>query len=86
MTVLFYGNVVKHTGGEKSFEPAPCPDLRSLIDVLDGHYGEPFGELLRGNEFCFFLVNGQGVRATGGLETPLKQGDRIEVLPFVEAG
>ena len=86
MIVKFYGNVAEQTGGEKTLEPGPCQDLGSLICELGRRYGESFGELLLSGEFCFFLVNGQGVMTTGGLDTPLKQGDRIEVLPLIEAG
>ena len=85
MTVKFHGNILEHTNGENSFEPGSCSNLLGLKDELVSRYGESFAELLS-NDALFFLVNGKGTMLTGGLDTPLKKGDRVEVLPFVDAG
>jgi len=86
MKVTFYGKVINYTDGKKSHVPGGCANLRALVDELGSIYGENFRAFLLGSETCFFLVNGAGAQSTGGLETPLKPGDKIEVLPFVEAG
>ena len=86
MKVLFYGNVLEYTDGEKAVEFDGCSKVRDLAGKLGDHYGERFKEFLLGEETCFFLVNGKGLMMTGGLDTPLNPGDKIEVLSFVEAG
>ena len=86
MTVLFYGGALEYTGGEKSYTPTGCSDVRELVDELDSKLGGGFGDFLLDGENCFFLVNGRSIATTGGLATKLQPGDRIEVLPFIEAG
>ena len=86
ITVSFYGSVQVYTGGEGSFSAEGCPDIRSLVDELGSHYGERFKASLLSGENCFFLVNGKGIMSTGGLGTTLNPGDKIEVLPFIDAG
>jgi len=86
MTVTFYGSISKHTNGDKSFTPKNHPTLQSLLDELGDNYGEGFSSFITGNETCLFLINGIGVKLTGGLDSPLKEGDKIEILPFVDAG
>ena len=85
MIVIFYGNLLEQTNGEKTFEPGDCSNLRNLVEKLGHRYGKQFEELLLGDAH-FILVNGRGVMTTGGLNTPLNNGDKIEVLPIVEAG
>jgi len=85
MTIQFFSGILEYTNGETIFEPGPCKDMRGLVDALSARYGERFAMLIDRNE-CFFLVNGKGVMATGGLNTPLSPGDRIDALPFVDAG
>jgi len=59
---------------------------RELVNALGGHYGEKLKEFLPGEETCFFLFNGTGLILTGGLDTKLNNGDKVEILPFVDAG
>ena len=90
MKVLFYGNVLEYTNGEKSYEPpghsANCSTVRDLINILSSHFGDGFLDFLLGEETCFFLINGKGIMMSGGLDTKLNPGDKIEVLPFAQAG
>jgi len=86
MTVSFYGSVQDGTNGDKSCEAECTESLYTLIELLGERYGESFKEFLLGDETCFFLVNGNGIMATGGLRTPLHHDDNIEVLPFVNGG
>ena len=86
MTVLFYGNVLEYTNGDKSYEPKNSGSVRELIDELERRYGKRLKDFLLGDETCFFLVNGTGLMMTGGLETKLQQGDKVEALPFADAG
>jgi len=86
MKVLFYGNVLEHTKNEKSYDADDCSNVRELINELGGHYGNSFKDFLSGEDTCLFLVNGKGIMMTGGLNTKLLSDDKIEVLPFTEAG
>jgi len=86
MKVIFYGNALKHTKNEKLYNAGDCPDIRELINELDGYYGGGLKDFLLGEETCLFLVNGKGIMMTGGLNTKLQSDDKIEVLPFAEAG
>ena len=86
MKVLFYGNVLEHTNGKQFCDVKDCSSIRELVNALGGHFGEHFKGFLLGSETCFFLVNGKGLMMTGGLDTKLNPGDKIEVLPFADAG
>ena len=88
MTVTFYGKVVEYTNGDSTFAPDPgvCLTLRSLIDFLGICYGEDFKLFLLGKDTCIFLINSSGIMLTGGLDSPVNIGDKIEILPFVDAG
>ena len=86
MNVLFYANVRDYAAGEKSFEAGETQSVRTLIDLLGGRFGGKFKDFLLGDKNCFFLVNGKGIMTTGGLETPLHGGDKVEILPHVGGG
>jgi len=88
MTVTFYSKVKGYTNSESTFIPATKTHstLRELLGEVSKHYGKRFETFVNSNETCLFLVNGKGVTLSGGLETPVKFGDKIEILPFIEAG
>ena len=87
MTVTFYGRITEYTNGDKTFAPsAPHSNLRGLLGELGRHYGEAFESCIHGNETCLILVNGNGVMMSGGLDSSLKPDDRVDILPFVDAG
>ena len=86
MTVIFYGNIITQAKGAASFAPQHSLCIRALIDELGGHFGEAFRAFLLAEGTCFFLVNGRAIMSTGGLDTRLSPGDRVEILPFIEAG
>ena len=88
MNVSVHGSVREYTNGENSceFPDADCPGVRDLIDRLGGRFGESFRKFLLGSETCLFLVNGKGLMMTGGLDTKLNPGDKVDVLPFVQGG
>jgi len=90
MTVTFYGRVTEYTNGEKTFTPAPGvfspTTLRGFLDVLCAHYGERFESFINGNETCLILLNGNGVSYSGGVDSPVSFDDKVDILPFVDAG
>ena len=78
-----------YTGGEKSVEGKGAT-LSALIDDLDaGHTGiksrliTDQGALHR---FVNIYVNDEDVRFTGSLDTELKDGDSVTILPAVAGG
>ena len=86
MKVFFYGSALEYTNNQKLYEPNECASVQELITKLNDQFGERFKDFLLGEENCFFLVNGTGLMMTGGLNTKLKAGDKIEILPFADAG
>jgi len=86
MIVTFYGNALKYTNNEKTYEADSVSNLLSLIDVLSEHYGKAFKDFLLGDETCLILKNGKAIQSTGGLDTVLKHSDEVDILPFVSAG
>jgi len=86
VTVVFYGSVIDRADGQDFVQLRNSVSVRTLIDELGRRFGPNFKTFLLGDETCLFLVNGRGILATGGLDTALAPGDKIEVLPFIEAG
>ena len=86
MNVKFYGSVIKFADNEKFCNIKNCTSVRELINELGDHYGMQLKEFILGGETCFILVNGKGIMMTGGLNTKLQPDDKIDILPFAEAG
>ena len=83
--VIFFGLVKKQTNCP-SIEMETAETLSILIDNLGEKFGATFKEYLLADDTCFFLINGKSIINTGGLNTPLKPEDKVEILPVVEAG
>ena len=78
-----------YTGGEKAVE-AKGDTLSALFDDLDGNHPGLKGRLVTDegalHRFVNVYVNDEDVRFTGALETPLKDGDAVTILPAVAGG
>ena len=78
-----------HTGGAKTVEGSG-DTLGALIDDLDGQYGGLKGRLVTDegalHRFVNVYVNDEDVRFTGGLDTGVKDGDTVVILPAVAGG
>ncbi|HEX3707246.1 MAG TPA: MoaD/ThiS family protein [Mycobacteriales bacterium] len=78
-----------YTGGEKSVE-ASGPTLAAVLDDLDAHHAGLKGRLLTDegslHRFVNVYVNDEDVRFTGSLETAVKDGDSVTILPAVAGG
>jgi molybdopterin synthase sulfur carrier subunit len=66
------------------------PTLTACIDGLDGQYPglkerllDETGDLRR---FVNIYINGEDVRFTDGVNTPLKAGDEVSIVPAVAGG
>jgi len=77
-----------YTGGEKRVE-ATGATLADLITDLDANHPGLGDRLLDNGELRRFVnvyLNDEDVRFTGGLSTPLADGDAVTVLPAVAGG
>jgi MoaD family protein len=78
-----------YTDGSKSVD-ARGDTLGALIDDLDGSHPGLKGRLITDegslHRFVNIYVNDEDVRFTGSLETQLKDGDTVTVLPAVAGG
>jgi MoaD family protein len=78
-----------YTGGAKSVE-AKGDTLSAVIDDLDSSHNGLKGRLITDegslHRFVNVYVNDEDVRFTGSLETPLKDGDTVTILPAVAGG
>lgn len=79
----------KHAGGEPLVD-AEGTTLRELLTDLETRYPgitknvvTPDGSLHR---FVNVYVNDEDVRYLGSLETPVKEGDTVSILPAVAGG
>jgi molybdopterin synthase sulfur carrier subunit len=76
------------TGGESSI-PAMGETVRELLDDLTGRFPAlreriyPEGELAR---FVNVYVEGEDVRTQEGLETPVREGGTVILLPAMAGG
>jgi sulfur-carrier protein len=77
-----------YTGGAKAVEGSgdTLDDLLNNLDAAHGGLRERLvdGEKLR--RFVNVYLNDEDVRFLGGLETPVKDGDTVTVLPAVAGG
>ena len=78
-----------YTEGAKSVD-AKGDTLAALIDDLDGSHPGLKGRLITDeaalHRFVNIYVNDEDVRFTGSLETSLKDGDVVTILPAVAGG
>ncbi len=77
-----------YTGGAKAV-PGDGGTLRELIDDVESSHAGVKGRLVDGTELRRFInvyVNDEDVRFTGGLDTPVSDGDVVVILPAVAGG
>ena len=78
-----------YTGGSKTVD-GDGATLLALLDDLDGNHPGLKGRLVQDDgslhRFVNIYVNDEDVRFSGSLETPLKDGDAVTILPAVAGG
>ena len=78
-----------YTGGAKTVDGAGGT-LQALIDDLDSSHNGLKGRLITDDgslhRFVNIYVNDEDVRFTGSLDTALKDGDSVTILPAVAGG
>lgn len=88
--VIFPSVMASVTAGEREIEVS-ASTLGQAIDEIAARYGDAFrkrvldpsGKLKR---LLNFYVNGKNVRFLKQLETPLKDGDEISIIPLASGG
>jgi sulfur-carrier protein len=78
-----------HTGGEKTVEGSGST-LGALVDDLDAKHPGLKNRLVTDegalHRFVNIYVNDEDVRFTGALDTAVKDGDSVTILPAVAGG
>ena len=77
-----------YTGGEKAVSGEGAT-LSQVIDDLEANHAGIKDRLIEAGDLRRFVnvyVNDEDVRFTGGLATPLSDGDQVVVLPAVAGG
>lgn len=77
-----------YTGGEKAVESTGST-LDELLNNLESEHTGIRERLVDGGKLRRFVnvyLNDEDVRFLGGLETPVKDGDTVTVLPAVAGG
>ena len=77
-----------HTDGEKAVEGSGTT-ISEVIDDLETRHGGLKERLVESGDFRRFVnvyVNDEDVRFLAGVQTPVKDGDTIVVLPAVAGG
>jgi MoaD family protein len=77
-----------YTGGAKAVDGSGAT-LDELLNNLDAAHGGLRERLVDGEKLRRFVnvyLNDEDVRFLGGLETPVKDGDTVTVLPAVAGG
>ena len=76
--------------GDKESVDGQAGSLQDLVDGLDASYPgmttrlcDETGALRR---FINVYINGEDVRFLDGLQTPIKQGDEVSIVPAVAGG
>jgi molybdopterin synthase sulfur carrier subunit len=78
-----------HAGGEASVEGSGSNLREVLLDLESRYPGLTAGVVSRDGDLHRFVnvyVNEEDVRYTGALETELREGDTVSILPAVAGG
>ncbi len=81
-------NLQKLVGGKRSLQGEGA-SVRELLDDLDSRYPGFKGQLLSDGQLHRFVniyLNDEDIRFLDKLETPLKEGDTLSILPALAGG
>ena len=94
VTVEYLGHIknIIGSGQEEEVEMEDDASIADLLRMLSGKYGEPFrkavyephGKDVKSN--YIITVNGYLLNQLNGVQTKLKNGDHITILPIVSGG
>ena len=79
----------KLTGGQKTVE-ASGNNVREVLENIETRYpgfkAQMYGPDGKLHRFVNVYLNDEDIRYTGGVDTPLKQGDILDILPALAGG
>jgi molybdopterin synthase sulfur carrier subunit len=85
--VLFFGQLRELAAVRQvTFVMSDGARLVDLIEHLGEEYGDSFRRELSNTSHLQILINGQEHTFLGGMETPLKDGDTVVLLPPIFGG
>jgi MoaD family protein len=85
--VLLFGRLRELAGAsEESFRPDEGACLEDLFGLLGARHGPSLARELASPERFMILVNGRHYTSLNGLQTALKQGDTVAIVPAVIGG
>jgi len=90
VNVKLYGALVEAAKNQKTTQ-VNASNVRELLNGLTDSYGETFKQRIldaKGGPQAFvnIFVNNTDIRHLKDLETPLKEGDEVLILPSVAGG
>jgi adenylyltransferase/sulfurtransferase len=88
--VKFFGGIVEVTKGEKKIE-VEASSLKELLNNLSLIYGDTFKErILDSNgqpkQFINIFINNKDFRFLKNLDTEIKDGDEVLIIPAIGGG
>ncbi len=79
----------KHTGGQKAVD-ASGTNVREVLEDMESRFpgfkAQMYGPDGKLHRFVNVYLNDEDIRYTGGVETALKQGDVLDILPALAGG
>ncbi len=88
-----YFTIIRNITGKKdeALEILGETSVLKLLELLIEKYGAAFQRIVQsGSNFpglkVLFLVNGQNIETIGGLNTTLKNGDTLSIVPPLSGG
>ncbi len=81
-------NLQKMVGGQRSLQGEGA-NVGELLDDLDSRYPGFKGQIITDGQLHRFVniyLNDEDIRFLGQLETPLKEGDTLSILPALAGG
>lgn len=89
ITVRVTAVLQKLTGGQKTVE-ATGASVAALLEDIEARYpgfrAQMYGGDGKLHRFVNVYLNDEDIRYTGGPETPVKQGDVLDILPALAGG
>ena len=89
LTVRFTAVLQKHVNGNKEIE-VQGNNISELLDDLEGRFPGFLRQLMNDegelHQFVNIYLNDEDIRYIGGIDTAVKDGDMIDILPALAGG